>query len=176
MIHPIKHFITITKHRHEVIKLGFKCGIKWQVLRHDLSKYTWQEFKTGIKYFQGDKSPNSKEIELFGYSKAWLHHKGRNKHHFEYWTSFNVSKGQLEAIEMPICYVKEMFCDRVAATKIYQKEKYNEKAVLDYYLSRNEAHFLHPKTKEVLECWLNLLIEKGEKETLKIIKNWKKKI
>ncbi len=173
MIHPIKHFITITKHRHLVIKLGFKCGIKWQVLFHDLSKFSPTEFKIGMKYYQGNASPNSKEIELFGYSKAWLHHRGRNKHHFEYWTIYDVKTSRMIALKMPINYVKEMFCDRVAATKIYQKEKYTPNRVYEYYLSKNEDKFLHPKTKELLEKWMKMLIEKGEKETLREIKKTK---
>ena len=39
MSHPIKHFITITKHRHLVMKLCFKMGLYKQGLLHDLSKY-----------------------------------------------------------------------------------------------------------------------------------------
>lgn len=173
MIHPIKHFITITKHRHLVIKLGTKCGIFWQVLFHDLSKYSFIEFKTGAKYYQGSASPNSKEIELFGYSKAWLHHKGRNKHHFEYWTSYDKNTSQLVALEMPLCYVKEMFCDRIAATKIYQKKQYKPEAVLNYYLSKGEDKFLHKNTATLLESWMHMLIEMGEKETLQEIKKIK---
>lgn len=81
----IKHFITITRHRHKVMRLCFKVGLYKQGLLHDLSKYTPSEFIPGVKYFQGNRSPQAKERELFGYSAAWLHHKGRNKHHFEYW-------------------------------------------------------------------------------------------
>ena len=82
-MHPIKHFITITHHRHKVIAHCFKAGIGFQGLFHDLSKYTFTEFRPGAKYYQGTRSPNEKERELFGYSLARIHHKGRNKHHFE---------------------------------------------------------------------------------------------
>ena len=81
----IKHFCTITRHRLLVCKHCFKLGLYWQGLTHDLSKYSPEEFWTGVRYYQGDRSPNAAEREVIGFSKAWLHHKGRNKHHFEYW-------------------------------------------------------------------------------------------
>ena len=120
MSHPIKHFKTITKHRHAVIRHCFKCGIGFQGLFHDLSKYTPAEFIAGAKYYAGTKSPNEAERERYGYSPAWLHHKGRNKHHFEYWTDYNPYERRVMPVEMPRKYVVEMFCDRVAACKIYR--------------------------------------------------------
>lgn len=47
MAHPIKHFITITKHRHRVMLHCFKAGIPFQGLTHDLSKYSPTEFIPG---------------------------------------------------------------------------------------------------------------------------------
>ena len=70
----------------------FKCGLYWQGLVHDLSKYSWTEFSVGAKYYQGTRSPNDAERESKGYSSAWLHHKGRNKHHLEYWVDYSVDK------------------------------------------------------------------------------------
>ena len=84
-MHPIEHFRTITRHRHMVLRHCIKAGIPLQGLLHDLSKFTPTEFIPGMLYWQGTRSPNEKERELFGYSEAWMHHKGRNKHHFEYW-------------------------------------------------------------------------------------------
>ena len=81
----VKHFKTITKHRFLVMKYCFKAGLYWQGLTHDLSKYSPAEFRVGARYFQGDRSPNDIERREKGYSAAWLHHKGRNKHHLEYW-------------------------------------------------------------------------------------------
>ena len=109
MLHPIKHFNTITKHRHKVIAHCFKAGIGFQGLFHDLSKYSFAEFIPGAKYYQGNRSPNEKERELFGYSAAWMHHKGRNKHHFEYWNDLNVATMRYEPVPMPTKYIKEMF-------------------------------------------------------------------
>lgn len=174
MWHPIKHFILITKHRHKVIKYCFKAGIGLQGLKHDLSKYSLTEFIVGMKYYSGKRSPNAVEIEKYGYSKAWLHHSGRNKHHFEYWVDYDKVSGSFKPIKMPLRYVKEMFCDRVAATKIYQKKAYNDSSALEYFISRNEDNALHKDTRELLVSWLTLLKDKGEKETFKIVKNTKK--
>ena len=43
----------------------------------------------GAKYYQGNRSPNEIERREKGYSAAWLHHKGRNKHHLEYWIDYS---------------------------------------------------------------------------------------
>ncbi len=165
------HLKTITKHRNMVISHCFKVGLFFQGLRHDLSKYSPAEFLMGIKYFQGTRSPNEKERELFGYSSAWLHHKGRNKHHFEYWVDVNPKTKKYEPVEMPLNYVAEMFCDRVAASKIYKKENYTDSSALEYFLGGKAPEEMHEKTSELLKSWLTMLSEKGEKETFAHIKN-----
>ena len=118
MFKALSHFITITKHRHFVLKHCIKAGIPIQGLKHDLSKYSPTEFVQGAKYYVGIKSPNEIEREKKGYSSAWLHHKGRNRHHYEYWMDYNSKTKQMEPVKMPAKYLKEMFCDRVAASKI----------------------------------------------------------
>ncbi|MDE6075958.1 MAG: catalase, partial [Clostridia bacterium] len=94
-----KHLRTVCRHRRQVRKNCFKAGLVWQGLTHDLSKFSLKEFVPGVKYYQGTRSPQAKERELFGYSAAWLHHKGRNKHHFEYWTDVN-AVGETVCVEM----------------------------------------------------------------------------
>ena len=101
MIHPIKHLKVICHHRHLVIKHARKAGIFWQGLFHDLSKFSPAEFFVGAKHFLGTRSPNERERELYGYSAAWLHHKGRNKHHFEYWNDVNPATKRYEPVKMP---------------------------------------------------------------------------
>ena len=163
MWHPIKHFKTITKHRHKVIIHCFKAGIFWQGLRHDLSKYSPSEFIRGAKYYLGTRSPNEKERELYGHSKAWLHHKGRNRHHYEYWQDAIPAEGKaLAPVEMPVKYVAEMFCDRVAASKIYKGKAYTDAAAWEYYAPKKGKLPIHPKTKALLEDWLLTLRDKGE--------------
>ena len=161
-MHSIKHFKTITRHRHLVIYHCFKAGIGWQGLRHDLSKYSPTEFWPGAKNYQGTRSPNEAEREQLGYSPAWLHHKGRNRHHFEYWTDYNPKTKKVSPVKMPFCFVAEMFCDRLAASKIYQGKAYNPGHPLSYFLRGKATRFIHPETSAELEKMLNLLAEQGE--------------
>lgn len=140
---------------------------------HDLSKYSPSEFIVGAKYYQGTRSPNEAEREDIGYSKAWIHHKGRNKHHFEYWTDYNIKTKKIEPVKMPKKYVIEMFCDRIAASKIYLGDKYIDRNPLDYYLNAKERMFIDKETSEELEFLLRMLYEKGEYETFRYIKSLK---
>ncbi len=166
----IKHFSTITKHRHRVIRHCAKAGIFWQGLRHDLSKYTPTEFLNGIRNYQGYRSPNEQERETKGYSEAWMHHKGRNRHHFEYWTDYNPKTKKVEPVIMPLRFVAEMFCDRLAASKIYNKNNYNNTQPLDYFLKGKDRRIIHPQTSDLLESWLILLKEQGEDAVFRTIK------
>lgn len=170
MGHPFKHFKTITKHRHAVIKHCAKAGILCQGLRHDLSKYSPAEFLPGAHYYIGTRSPNEGEREDKGYSLAWIHHKGRNKHHFEYWTDYNIKTKKVEPVEMPLRYVAEMFCDRVAASKIYNGDKYTDQFPLEYFMRAKGRRVIHPKTSDLLETLLTELSQKGEDYTFKHIK------
>ena len=103
----INHFKTITEHKKEVLKGCIKAGIPLQGLMHDLSKYMPSEFIVGAIYYQGNRSPNEGEREAYGYSKAWMHHKGRNRHHFEYWTDYDTVTRIMSPVKMPYKYVAE---------------------------------------------------------------------
>lgn len=173
MAHPFKHFITITKHRGKVLVNCVRAGIPLQGLTHDLSKYSPAEFIPGAKYYLGSRSPNEGERAEKGYSSAWLHHKGRNRHHYEYWMDYSAETKRLEPVEMPLKYVKEMFCDRVAASKTYQGRAYTDSHPLEYYTRAKTRIIMHPKTAELLEKLLVMLKEKGEKETFKYIRKLK---
>lgn len=168
----INHFKTITNHKLLVMKYCFKVGLYKQGLLHDLSKYFWVEFSAGIKYYKGNLSPNAIEKIEKGYSKSWLHHKGRNKHHFEYWIDYSTNPTDgLIGMRMPIKYVVEMFIDRMCASKNYQKEAYSDKSALDYYNKGKEYYILHNESRALLELLLNKLAKEGEEATLTFIKN-----
>ena len=173
MSHPIKHFITITKHRHLVMKLCFKMGLYKQGLLHDLSKYSYTEFSNSAKYYVGTYSPTISERKEKGYSDIWMHHKGRNKHHYEYWFDFSNVEKKYVPIKIPIQYVKEMICDRIAASKVYLKDQYTKSSALEYLHRTYDRHEMHPETSELLKSWLELVSEKGENEAIKIIKKVK---
>lgn len=170
------HLRTITAHRHLVMLHCFKAGIIKRGLLHDLSKYSPTEFIPGVIYFQGNRSPNEREREVNGYSMAWIHHKGRNKHHFEYWTDYSIKTGTLDPVRMPDEYIFEMFCDRVSASKIYNKDKYNDRCPLEYFLKAKKKRAIEKVTAHRLEFLLRMLADKGEDYTFAFIRKKVKKI
>jgi len=160
------HFKTITEHKLLVMKYCFKVGLYKQGLLHDLSKYSPEEFWTGVYYYQGNRSPNAAEREVHGFSKAWLHHKGRNKHHFEYWIDFSIKKDDgLVGHKMPLNYVIEMVMDRIAASRIYKGKDYTDRSALEYYQREKNFIVINPETRKLLERLLSMLAEKGERKT-----------
>lgn len=159
------HLKTISTHKLEVMKNCFRAGLYRQGLMHDLSKYMPVEFFRGVKYYQGDRSPNDAERKATGVSLAWLHHKGRNKHHFEYWIDYDISgavKGKMCGLPMPKKYVVEMVCDRIAASKIYLKDKYTDRSPLEYFEKGKDHYMMHKDTMRLLEKLLTLLADEGE--------------
>ncbi len=168
------HFKTITSHKLMVMKYCFRVGLYRQGLLHDLSKYSPTEFWRGAKYYQGTRSPNAREREIYGHSKAWLHHKGRNRHHFEYWRDFNPVTKKTEPVEMPTKYFKEMVCDRIAASKIYNGKDYKDGDAITYY--KKESYLIceiHPNTAAHLEKVLQMLADNGEKEVFEYLRKLK---
>lgn len=170
-----KHFRTITHHKNLVRAGCFKVGLYKQGILHDLSKYSPTEFLVGCKYYQGTMSPNNAEREAVGYSSAWLHHKGRNKHHMEYWIDYGAAtKGQehrgICGMKMPVRYVAEMYIDRVSASKNYQKDLYKKDSPLQYYMKGQKFYILHEDTRALLELLLIMLAVKGEEEVNTFLK------
>ena len=171
LINIWNHFKTITKHRMLVCRHCFQIGLYRQGLTHDLSKYSPEEFFAGVRYYQGTRSPNAAEREDLGYSKAWLHHKGRNKHHYEYWIDISVRKEEgLVGNKMPLRYVAEMICDRIAACEVYKGKAYTSGAPWEYYEKTRRFITIHPETRALLERLLIMLMDRGEKETFRYLR------
>ncbi len=172
MIKAVGHFRTITKHKMLVMKECFEVGLYKQGLLHDLSKYTWTEFRVGCRFYQGTQSPNNAERKSRGFSSAWLHHKGRNKHHYEYWVDYGTDGRKcLIGMKMPVKYVVEMFLDRVAASKVYKGTAYKDSDPLEYFKKGGtDDYVMHEDTKRLLDRLLTMLAEKGEDETFRYIR------
>jgi hypothetical protein len=166
-----KHFTIITKHKYEVMKACFKSGIYLQGIMHDLSKYSIAEFIPSAKYFQGDSSPIDAEKIAKGYSFAWLHHRGRNPHHWEYWID-NLSKGG-EPLKIPYKYCMEMICDWIGAGKVYNKENWDIKEPEMFFKHKLKTGqiLLHKHTEQfitkTLESFSNIGYEALNKEITK---------
>lgn len=170
MISAWKHLRTITRHRNLVMRHCFKVGLYRRGLLHDLSKYSWTEFRVGIRYYQGNRSPNAAEREMEGYSTAWMHHKGRNKHHFEYWTDLLPGTREYGPVPMPTPYLVEMVMDRIAACKVYKGASYTDADALNYLNRALDSYLMHPETMSKLRFLLTMLRDRGEEETFRFIR------
>ncbi len=174
LTNAVNHFRTITKHHNLVMRYCFRAGLIRQGLLHDLSKYSPTEFLVGAKYYQGNMSPNNAERKETGVSLAWLHHKGRNRHHFEYWIDYSMNPTEglgLAGARMPKRYVAEMVFDRVSACRVYMGDRYTQDAPLGYFLrSKKRAWYIHPDTKRDLEALLRMWAVKGEDATIRYIR------
>lgn len=158
-----KHLHRINKHRWLVFKLSLKAGIPFRGLMHDLSKYSPTEFWEGVKYYNEAKSPISKCKKENGYSKAWLHHTGRNKHHFEYWYDFACEN---KAILMPYKYTVEMICDTLAASLVYNGKAWNKNIPLEYFCKRKDLEYINPKIRDILMETYTLVAKDGINKTI----------
>ena len=170
----MNHLRTVVRHK-ELVMIGcFRVGLYRQGLLHDLSKFAPTEFLVGARYFQGNRSPNNAEREDIGYSSSWLHHKGRNRHHFEYWVDYNLrgkdGESPLVPVKMPGRFVVEMLMDRIAASKVYLGDAYTDKSPLGYFDGGRARKFMHPETAALLEKLLRMLAEKGEDYTFSYIR------
>ena len=165
------HLKTVNHHRLLVRKYCFRLGLYWQGLTHDLSKYSPTEFRTGAVYYQGTRSPNTAEREDKGYSEAWMHHKGRNRHHYEYWQDVNLQSGVYEPVPMPRKYLAEMVMDRRAASMIYKGKDYTSASAYEYFIRSDERNWMHPQTKKELDFLLTMLRDEGEETTFCYLKD-----
>lgn len=148
-----KHFRTVCKHKWIVFRLMCRCGYPWQGFMHDLSAFSPVEFLPSARYFQGDKSPIEAEKAKIGYSAAWMHHKGHNPHHWEYWVDFGKAGEPIPA-RIPYRYVIEMICDYVAAGMTYSKEKWTPAEPLAYFERVRAGRHFHPETEKLLRLYL----------------------
>ena len=162
------HLSTVNRHRFLVCKLCFKLGLYGQGLMHDFSKYSPVEFLPGVKYFQGDRSPIDAERREKGYSLGWLHHKGVNRHHWQFWVVMKDHK--MYPLEMPVRYVKEMCCDRIAACMVYQKDKYHPSSALKFLEQSMEKELMNPATYQLLKKYLTVVAENDLDTAMKKIR------
>ena len=158
----LKHIKLVMKHKWVVFKLCCKIGIPWRGFMHDWSKFSPTEFWESVKYYNGQKSPISACKEDKGYSDAWLHHKGRNKHHPEYWVDTSLPE---KAVIMPYKYAAEMVCDKVAAGIVYRGKEWTPDTQIKYYMKEKNLYIVHPKIDEFMREVFTQVSEKGLEAT-----------
>lgn len=166
-----KHFCTVNKHRWLVFKLCCRAGIPWRGFVHDLSKYSPTEFIESVKFYQGVKSPIPVAKDALGYSKAWLHHRGRNKHHVEYWSDLD-ARDKFPII--PYKYTIEMICDTISASLVYNGKNWSAEEQIKYWENKRKTAPANEKIKDLLSEVYLQISKQGINKT--ITKNNMKKL
>lgn len=156
-----RHFKTVCKHKLVVFRECDACGIFWQGVVHDMSKFSPAEFLPAAKYWQGNRSPIEAEKEALGYSDSWLHHKGRNKHHWEYWCDYNNDTGEVFPHKIPYRYVVEMICDWIGAGMVYSGDKWTQEEPLNYYNKVRAGRHFHKETEALIIKFLEQIYYHG---------------
>lgn len=146
------HLKRVCIHKYFVGRYLMKCGFYAQAITHDLSKFSYTEISESIKFYEEGRSPIEVAKEKQGYSLAWLHHRGRNKHHNTYWTDNydRVMMGKkLTCYIMPFRYAVELVCDYLGASIAYNK---NHELVIDdaiaFWNKIKDKEAMHPAIKD----------------------------
>lgn len=164
------HLWTVLRHKYWVARYCFAVGLYWQGLVHDLSKFSPAELFPGMRFFQGSRSPADAEREKLGTAQSWLHHKGRNRHHIEYWMDYDPEVGRFGPLPMPLPFVAESICDRISASLVYRGALYTVEYPLEYYLKGREWIPVHPETDRLFRYYLGLLAQRGEQVCLQSLR------
>lgn len=149
----IAHWKKIRTHRKWVRRYCWKQGLFWQGLTHDLSKYSPTEFFESVKYYQGTSSPIDACKKANGVSYAWMHHKGRNPHHYEYWQD-NFDRGG-QPVLMPYKYFVEEMCDFISAARAYLGKDFSYVKEEEWWKKKRENCAMHPNNKIMLDIIFN---------------------
>jgi len=171
----VRHFLLISKHKAFVFLYCSYAGCPWRGLAHDWSKYSPAEFFESVRFFNGRRSPVGLARELEGYSFAWLHHKGRNKHHFEFWSDVvdesgvaAPNYGQFYPLPMPFTYALEMICDTIAASRVYNGKKFSYETLYDWSRKRTRVPLnMHPSTRRFFDAIYQEMRDDGNCKALR---------
>ena len=152
------HLCLVMRHKWRVLINCTRCGLLWRGLVHDLSKLSPTEFFESVKFYQGNRSPIGVCRREMGVSYAWLHHKGRNKHHLEYWLDGDCPVQPL----MPYKYAVECVCDKLAATRTYAGKSYTADLPLAHFRKYGNRVPTNQKSLDFIDRVLTDMIALGE--------------
>lgn len=154
------HLKTILVHKYWVFYYCCMFEIPWRGITHDLSKFSPVEFIEGCKFYQGGKSspiPAAKREQ--GYSLAWQHHKGRNPHHYEYWTD-NYDTG-VTTIKIPYKDTLELICDYLAAGRTYNGKSFTFESEFKWWMNKVDSIKMYLGNKRFIS-WVFRELSSGE--------------
>ena len=153
------HLKTVLKHKYWVFRYAWMAGIPFRGIIHDFSKFSPTEFCKSVKWYNGKQSPVACEREVMGFSEIWLHHRGHNSHHFEYWVYWvdkdkdkDLGDGGVIVPIMPFKDALEMVCDWLGAGRAYLGTDFSMTKQIEYFDRATNSPFIHPQTK--LFVWL----------------------
>ena len=173
MVKVFKHLRTILVHKYWVARYCFKFGLYWQGIFHDMSKFHPVEFFESVKYYTGKRSPIDLCKEVNGYSNSWFHHRGRNKHHYEFWCD-NFDKGTT-CVRMPWRYATEMVCDYIGAGRAYNGKDFTLEQELRWWTDyKMPICKMHPDIKEYVTELLKLMARKEVGSVPGSLRKWSK--
>jgi hypothetical protein len=106
---------SILVHKYFVFVAGLRLKVPvWQLIIHDLSKFSPLEFPYYRKaFFEGQKD---------ALAPGWLHHQNSNLHHWEWWILRGRHKKDSNnpgPVNMPERYIREMIADWFGAGRGY---------------------------------------------------------
>lgn len=165
------HLNTVLTHKKYVRQYGKQLGLGfWARNLHDISKFNPIEFFEGVKYWTGTSSPIDACKKECGYSKAWFHHRGRNKHHYEYWVD-HLDDGGKPGL-MPYRYSLEMLCDYLAAGKAYMGDKFTYEAEYKWWLAKKaKPLMMHEVQKQFIAKCLSFAAEYNYLPSARTVEN-----
>lgn len=159
------HLKTVCAHKRWVFYYCNMCGLTWQGIVHDISKFSPAEFFESVKYYQGNRSPIDACKEANGYSLAWFHHKGANKHHWEYWVD-DFEKGVIPK-KMPFKYVLEMLCDFLGAGRAYEGKSFSIQSEYKWWQKKRQVALFHKETLGLMDELFDACLNRGIEDTLR---------
>lgn len=152
------HLKKILVHKYWVNAFCCRAGMPVRGFFHDMSKFSPTEFWEGAKYYQGTRSPIDACKDVHGWSAAWQHHKGRNKHHYQYWIDNHDGGGV--PLRVPYEYAVEMLCDYLGAAKAYMGKNFSYAAEWDWWENKVRScpnMMMHKDTKRFITVCLRKL-------------------
>ena len=131
----VGHTLTILRHKFWVFRYCLVAGIPWQGLCHDLSKFSRFEFWESVHYYNGRYSPILVcKLLNDGFSMAWIHHHGRNLHHYEAWHD-DFDRG-VHPIDMLYPFAVEMVCDCLGAGHAYMRSAFTYQKEYEWWQTK----------------------------------------
>jgi hypothetical protein len=97
---------------------------------------------------------------------SWYHHRGRNKHHWEFWVD-NFEQGMTFPL-IPYKYMVEMLCDWISTGKIYEKENWSFVSLYEWWKKKRNTIKMHPVNRHFADITLySLKMHNGDQIFLK---------